>query len=154
MYYKVKHTLLPTNVWTIECYTNVYVLQINTSWQWTSTMVYIATKHFPNTLRRESEHLSMNSSAICWQSTAPSLSLWTWHAMTWFTRFCVIVERSHVLIRRRALNDLSASHELAGETKSKRSSLSTCGNIRLTEGSIALNINLCPSSVDEEWWFL
>ena len=60
--------------------------------------------------------------------------------MTLLSCFCVIVLRSQVFNLIRALNVRSASYKLAGDNKSKRRSISTCGNIIRTNSTTILEI--------------
>ena len=60
--------------------------------------------------------------------------------MTLLSRFCVIVLQSQVFNLIRALNVRSASYKLAGDNKSKRRSISTCGNIIRTNSTTILQI--------------
>ena len=92
----------------------------------------------------------MNFFAIIFGSNFIKFSWCTWHIMTLFSRFCVKVLRSQVFNLLRALNVRSASHELAGDNKSKRRRISTCGNILLTSVTI-LEKSFLQSSMEEYW---
>jgi len=67
--------------------------------------------------------------------------------MTWFNRFCVIVDLSQVLSLRSTLKERSAEHELTGEVRHSRSNLSTCGNMVRTSGTMLLKQRRKSSTV-------
>jgi len=92
--------------------------------------VYI---QFPNSPLRMSDRLA-NSSASFLRSRLSRISWCTWQTATALSLGCVIVLRNQVLSRRRALNDLSDVHELAGHNSISLIKPSTCGKMDLTSG--------------------
>ena len=128
--------------------------------QRTPSLAWGKLRDLPKTWRLESE-LSLKSSAMSCMFI--SASRWRWMIfIEWYGKPSNDDLASLVSWYYEAMSsdvcerwkNLSASHELAGELRSRRKSASTSPNIRLTAGSMAVNICLYSSTDDALYWLL